>query len=142
MSIVWTICVRIYELLQEYGPSNIVLWRLRSRRGLRWGALVGLAGVVVYGGIFLGISYAVQQGLSPWLYLLAAVALWDAIKFLMFIPISAVKLFRVRAQEARMLRTTIRDVYAAEAAEGRQHDKLTRTERRELLVGMRAQSRS
>jgi hypothetical protein len=137
IGIIWTVCMRIYELLQKYGPSNILLWRLRTRRGLKWGPLAGCAGVVVYGGIFIGISYAVQHGLSPWLYVLAAVALWDAFKFLVFIPISTVKLLQVRVQEARLLKKIVSDVYTAEAAEGRDHDKLTRGERRELLAGIR-----
>ncbi|MFC4245086.1 sulfate permease [Gryllotalpicola reticulitermitis] len=137
MGIIWTVCVRIYELLQKYGPSNIVLWRLRSRRGLKWGAPVGLAGVAVYAGIFVGLSELIEHGATAWLYLPAAVALWDAIKFLMTIPVSTIRLLRVRVQETRLLNATIRDVYAAEAASGRRHPKLSRDERRELVAGMR-----
>ncbi|UNX53587.1 sulfate permease [Georgenia sp. TF02-10] len=88
-------------------PTNILLAKLRTRRGLKWGVpAMGLA--LVY--LFAAATCVtlVERGWSPWLYLVFAICLWNALKFLLFGPISAILLIRARITERRARRRDLR----------------------------------
>lgn len=88
----------IYSLLQRYAPSNIVLRWIRSRRGLKWGVPAMLLALPYLGFAFWCSSVAAGGG-PGWLNLLVLLSLWNAMKFIMFGPISLIILCRVRAKQ-------------------------------------------
>lgn len=88
----------IYSLLQRYAPSNIVLRWVRSRRGLKWGVPAMLL-TLPYLGLALWCSSVLADGGPGWLNLVVFLCLWNALKFIVFGPISLVLLCRVRVME-------------------------------------------
>lgn len=95
----WTLSVRTRTILSRWMPTNILLDKLRTRRGLKWGVpAMGL------GLIYLFISAAsialIDGGWSPALYVVFAVCLWNALKFLLMGPTSVIFLIRARTREA------------------------------------------
>lgn len=96
----WTLSIRTRNLLHRYAPTNILLTRFRSRRGLKWGIpamLIGAAYIV----LAAIITTLIGHGWSEWLYLLFFLCLYNGLKFLLFGPWSVVLLARARVREAR-----------------------------------------
>ena len=94
----WTLSVRTRAFLRRRMPTNILLDKLRTRRGLKWGVpAMGLA--VVYLFAAATCTTLVERGWSPWLYLLFTICLWNALKFLLFGPISITLLIRAKILE-------------------------------------------
>lgn len=96
----WTLSVRTRTFLRRWMPTNILLDKLRTRRGLKWGVpAMGL------GLVYLLISAAsitlISGGWSQGLYIVFALCLWNALKFLLFGPISLLLLARARVHEHR-----------------------------------------
>lgn len=81
-------------------PANIVLDKLRTRRGLKWGVLAMFLSVVYFYLVAL-MSVLVNDGASKWLYVVMLVCIWNAFKFLIYRPVSLVTLMRVRLAERR-----------------------------------------
>ena len=81
-------------------PANIVLDKLRTRRGLKWGDLAMLLSVVYFYLVAL-MSVLVNDGASKWLYVVMLVCIWNAFKFLAMGPVSVVRLVRARTAERR-----------------------------------------
>lgn len=96
----WDASVRTRKFLRRWMPTNILLDKIRTRQGLKWGVPAMLLGGVY---IFLAAMCItlIDRGWSGWLYLLFALLLWNGLKFLLMGPWSLVLLTRVRAQEAR-----------------------------------------
>lgn len=110
----WWLSSGLYWLFQSYAPSNIVIRWGRSRRGLRWGPLVGLTGAVAYGAIMAVAVDLLHHGASGWLNLVVLTAFWNAVRFGWLIPVSAVRLLHVRHLEKKFMRAYRRA--AAESA--------------------------
>lgn len=103
----WTLSVRTRAFLRRRMPTNILLDKLRTRRGLKWGVpAMGLA--VVYLFAAATCITLLERGWSPWLYLLFAICLWNALKFLLFGPISVILLIRALLAERRARRQDLR----------------------------------
>jgi hypothetical protein len=100
----WAISAHLYSLLQRFAPSNIVIHRVHTRAGIKWGPLVGLAGTVVYGLVMVVTATIVHHGGPGWVNLLVLVAFWNALRFAVLIPVSVVRLLRVRHQETIVIR--------------------------------------
>lgn len=99
----WTLSVRTRAFLRRRMPTNILLDKLRTRRGLKWGVpAMGLAVVYLFAAAIC--ITLIDHGWSPWLYLLFAICLWNALKFLLFGPLSLLLLARARAYEHRAKR--------------------------------------
>ena len=96
----WNASIHTRIFLRRWMPTNILLDRLRSRTGLKWGVPAMLLGVV-YILIAATCTELIEQGWSEWLYLAFFWALWNGLKFLLFGPWSLVLLARARIQEAR-----------------------------------------
>lgn len=96
----WNASIHTRIFLRRWMPTNILLDRLRSRRGLRWGVPAMLLGVV-YILIAATCTGLIEQGWSEWLYLAFFWALWNGLKFLLFGPWSVVLLVRARLCERR-----------------------------------------
>ena len=116
---------RIYVFFQLTMPTNILIRATHTRRGLKWG-VPAMPLAVVYIAIAAMLSQWVAGGAPGWINLLILVCLWDALKFVLNGPITAVRLARVRARErrnrdemraARANETPVR--YRAKAAEPR-----------------------
>jgi hypothetical protein len=100
----WSLSSRLYSLSQRYAPSNIVIRRVHTRTAIKWGPLIGVAGLVVYGAIMVLAVTLLHHGAPGWINLVVLIAFWDAIKFAVLAPVSLVRLLRVRHQEKVMLR--------------------------------------
>lgn len=99
----WTLSVRTRTFLRRWMPTNILLDNLRTRRGLKWGVpAMGLG--LVYLLIAAATITLIDGGWSPWLYVVLALCLWNALKFLLFGPISLLLLARARIHEHRAKR--------------------------------------
>jgi len=100
----WALSSRLYGLAQRFCPSNIVLRRVHTRTGIKWGPLVGLAGIMVYGLVMGACGTIVRDGGPSWVNLFFIVGFWNTCRFTFLIPTSVVRLLRVRHQEKVLLR--------------------------------------
>ena len=100
----WALSARLYGLSQRFAPSNIVIRRVHTRTGIKWGPLVGLAGVVVYGLLMVVTGTIVRDGGPGWVNLFVLVGFWNTLRFAVLIPVSLARLLRVRHQEKVLLR--------------------------------------
>lgn len=91
---------RTYAFFQRGMPTNILIRATHTRRGLKWGVLAMLL-AVVYIGIAAALAQWVADGAPGWINLLVLLCLWNALKFLVNGPITAVRLARVRSRERR-----------------------------------------
>lgn len=94
----WALSARIYRLFQRFAPSNIIIRRVHTRDGVAWGPLVGLAGATLFGLLLVATATVVDRGGPAWVNAIVLVAFWDATKFAWLIPVSLVRLSRVRYQ--------------------------------------------
>lgn len=82
----------IHNVLRTYAPTNVLLDWLRTRRGLNWAIPVALVLVPAY---LFGASIAttvIEDGGPGWLNILVLLFVWNAIKFALMVPVSAVLL--------------------------------------------------
>lgn len=100
----WALSSRLYGLAQRFCPSNIVLRRVHTRTGIKWGPLVGLAGIAVYGLVMVATGTIVRDGGPGWVNLFFIIGFWNTCRFTFLIPTSVVRLLRVRHQEKVLLR--------------------------------------
>ena len=105
--LILTVSSFIYAVLQRYAPTNIVLGRIRRRRGLKWGvpAMLLAAPYIV---LAYWCSSAIGDGAPSWLNLVILLCLWNALRFVAIGPISVALLIRVRHNEAVALREQAR----------------------------------
>lgn len=99
----WTLSVRTRILLRRWMPTNILLDNLRTRHGLKWGVPamgLGLACLLIAAASIT----LIDEGWSQGLYIVFALCLWNALKFLLFGPISLLLLARARVHEHRARR--------------------------------------
>lgn len=99
----WTHSVRTRTILRRWMPTNILLDKLRTRRGLKWGVpAMGLG--LAYLLIAAASITLINGGWSQALYIVFALCLWNALKFLLFGPISLLLLVGARVHEHRAKR--------------------------------------
>lgn len=91
----WALSARIYSFFQRCAPSNVVLHRVYTRAGLKWGWLAGIAGVIVYGSVLVIGGTVVRDGEPGWVNLVL-IGFWNMIRFAFLIPVSVIHLLRVR----------------------------------------------
>jgi len=129
----------VYRWCQRWLPSNILVRRVRTRRGLRWGMPLALLGLV-YFIVGVGCFGAVQLGGSPWWYIGVAVCWWTALKLVGHGLYASVMLPIVRAQESLAVRRAIRaEARVAALEEGAPRQVWTRARRRQLVGEVRAE---
>jgi hypothetical protein len=95
----WAVSARLHNLFRRFAPSNILIRRVHTRTGIKWGPLVGLADAVLYGLLMLATATVVRKGGPGWVDLIVLLAFWNMVKFTCLIPVSLVRLVRVRHQE-------------------------------------------
>lgn len=96
--LILTVSSFIYAVLQRYAPTNIVLGRIRQRRGLKWGipAMLLAAPYIV---LAHWCSSAIGDGAPGWFNLVVLLCVWNALKFIAIGPISVALLIRARYRE-------------------------------------------
>lgn len=111
--LIWTLSVRPRDYLHRYMPSNRLLAAIRTRHGLKW-ATPAMLVALLYILIASVCSGAVADGGPGWLHLIVLWACWNALKFIIMGPVSAVLLIHARLREAAIRRHQ-RSEAAAEA---------------------------
>ncbi|MCV7713100.1 hypothetical protein M3C72_011790 [Micrococcus luteus] len=94
----WTLSIQTRAILRRWMPTNILLDRLRTRHGLKWGVPAMGLGIAYFLAAAVSVTL-INGGWSPWLYIVFALCLWNALKFLLFGPISLLLLARARVHE-------------------------------------------
>lgn len=92
---------RAYWYLRRNAPSNLMLTRLRSRRGLKWAIPSAAVLVPIYLYAASICTTLVTRGGPGWLNFLVLLFIWDALKFAVMAPVSVVLLARARTSERR-----------------------------------------
>lgn len=96
----WNASVCTRAVLRRRMPTNILLDKIRTRRGLKWGIPAMLLGAVyMFAAVYCTIR--ILHGWSQWLYLPFLILVWNGMKFILVGPFSLVLLVRVRIAEAR-----------------------------------------
>lgn len=103
----WNASIHTRIFLRTWMPTNILLDKLRTRRGLKWGIPAMLLSVV-YLLTAATSTGLIEQGWGKWLYLVFFLAQWNALKFLFFGPWSLVLLARARGREGRARRRQLK----------------------------------
>lgn len=103
---IFAVVVRARVILRRLMPTNLVLDSIHTRRGLKWGVPAMLL-AVPYGLAAVYCVELVERGAAAWLNLLAVFFVWNALKFLVAGPVTAIQLLRVRAREARARRLLV-----------------------------------
>ena len=105
--LLWTLSVRTRAFLRRYMPTNVLLDKTRTRRGLKWGVPAMLI-AVPYLILAATLAAAVADGGPGWLNILVVLFLWNAAKFAFIGPVSLILLARTRLHEARARRAQAR----------------------------------
>lgn len=100
---IWIASLYVRAFMRRLMPTNIVLDKLRSRRGLKWGIPAMLL-AVVYFYLAALMSVLVEHDASKRLYPVMVVCVWNAFKFLLYSPVSLVLLARVRVAARHAIR--------------------------------------
>lgn len=109
--LIWAASIRVHNLLR-WTPTNLLLDRIRTRRGLKWGipAMLLTAPYLLAASICTNL---IAKGDPGWLNLLVLLFCWNALKFFLFGPVSVVLLTVAWRRERQMLagaRTAAADV--------------------------------
>ena len=98
--LIWIASIHTRYFLRRYMPTNIALDAIRTRRGLKWG-LPAMLLAVPYLYVASCLIVLIEDGGPGWLYLPVFLCIWNAMKFVIMGPVSAVMLLRARAAEWR-----------------------------------------
>ena len=90
--LLWSLSIRVRLFLRTYMPTNILLDALRTRRGLKWGVPAMLIAAPYLLGAWL-LTVWIADGGPGWLNLLVLLFIWNALKFIVNGPITALLLF-------------------------------------------------
>ncbi len=88
------------NFLHRYMPTNIVLDKLRTRRGLKWG-VPAMSLAIPYLAAANILTILTGNGAPGWFHLLVLLCIWNAFKFLVMGPVSVALLVRARTAERR-----------------------------------------
>jgi len=103
LTIIWHLSSFANDLLQRYAPTNRLIWFLHRRENLRYGVPAMLLSIP-YLLIARGALALIEVSAPEWLYLVFILCIWNAIKFLVWGPISLTVLGKARLREARELK--------------------------------------
>ena len=84
----------------QYAPANLLLCRLRSRRGMKWGVPFMFLGAAYFLAAAMLTNW-LHGGGPGWLHLLVLLGIWNGLKFVVFGPVSLMLLARARVVEHR-----------------------------------------
>jgi predicted tellurium resistance membrane protein TerC len=94
----WNLSIKTRVFLRRVMPANILLDKIRSRRGLKWGipAMLLRAAYLFAAAICVTL---ISHGWTQWIYLAFALLLWNGLNFLFMGPVSLLLSIRVRFHE-------------------------------------------
>mgnify|MGYP000870570917 CR=1 FL=1 len=98
LRLLWIASIHTRAFMRRRMPSNIVLDRVRTRSGLKWGPLAMLL-AVPYAAVAYWLTALIHAGGPSWLYLVVLVCLWSAFKMLWVGHVSVVLLVKTRSHE-------------------------------------------
>lgn len=102
--LIWIISIYVRSFMRRFMPSKIAINALRTRRGLKWATpAMLLAGPYLFAASYF--ATLIDAGASKWLYILALVCIWNALKFVMNGIVCVGLLARVRVHERRLRRS-------------------------------------
>ena len=104
--LIWIIGIYVRSFMRRFMPTNIALDGLRTRCGLKWGAPAMLL-AIPYCFAAAYITALIDDGAPKWLYVIALMCIWNALKFVVNGPLSVGLLVRVRITEARARHHTL-----------------------------------
>ncbi|WP_300343895.1 sulfate permease [Nesterenkonia sp.] len=96
--LIWIASIHIRYFMRRSMPTNVVLDKVRTRKGLKWGVPAMLL-AIPYLYIASLLAIIVRDGGPGWLNIFILVALWSALKMLWIGPISLLLLARTRIHE-------------------------------------------
>ena len=96
----WIASIHIWQFMRRYMPTNILLNAARTRRGLKWGVPAMLLALPYLYAASL-CTVLIGRGAPGWLYIVAIVCVWNALKFVWVGPVSGGLLIRRRAANHR-----------------------------------------
>ena len=99
LAISMRLAIALHTFLQ-YAPTNLLLSRLRSRHGLKWGVPFMVLGAAYFFAAAVLATW-LHHGGPGWLNLLVLLGIWNGVKFLVFGPISLILLARALIAEHR-----------------------------------------
>src|SRR5699024_3146835 len=85
--LIWIASTHVRSFMRHWMPTNILLDKLRTRRGLKFGPLALLLAVAYFYLASL-LTVIIDGGGPRWLYLLVLLCVWNAFKFLWTGPVS------------------------------------------------------
>ena len=94
LAISMRLAIALHAFLQ-YAPTNLLLSRLRSRHGLKWGVPFTVLGAAYLFAAAMLATWLHDDG-PAWLNLLVLLGLWNGLKFVVYGPISLMHLARAR----------------------------------------------
>lgn len=98
LRIIWFISIHLRNFMRRFMPTTILLDAIRTRRGLKWGVPAMLLAIPYL--LAASTCTALMDGrASRWLYVVALVCIWNALKFIVIGPVSVVALGRVKSRE-------------------------------------------
>jgi len=100
LRIIWVISIHLRNFMRRFMPTNILLDAIRTRRGLKWGVPAMLIAIPY---LFAASTFTalIDGGASRWLYVVALVCIWNALKFAWIGPMSVGLLIQTRVAEYR-----------------------------------------
>ena len=96
--LIWIASIHVAGFLRCWMPTNVLLDKIRSRSGLKYGVPAMLLAIPY---LYLAslLAVIVRDGGPGWLNLFVLLAFWSALKMLWIGPISLVTLAKVRWHE-------------------------------------------
>jgi hypothetical protein len=98
--IIWVISIHLRNFMRRYMPTNILLDAIRTRRGLKWGVPAMLL-AIPYLFAASTCTALIDGGAYRWLYVVALVWIWNALKFIVTGPVSVVLLLQCKRAQVR-----------------------------------------
>lgn len=96
--LIWIASIHTRGFLHQYMPTNIVLGKLRTRRGLKWGVPAMLLAIPCLAVANI-LTILIDRGAPGWFHLLVLLCIWNAFKFLIMGPVSVVLVVQSRTAE-------------------------------------------
>ena len=94
IALMWNLSTAVRGYLRYYMPTNVLLDRIRTRRGLKWGVPVAFVLVPAYLYTASLAATVVKQGWPGWLNVFVLLFLWNAMKFAAMVAWSVARLGR------------------------------------------------
>lgn len=88
---IWMLSIHVHGSFQHDMPSNRLLAAMRTLRGLKWGVPVMLVGVLDLA-VAIVCTILIDRRAPEWLRLVVLWGIWKAFKFVLYGPISLLRL--------------------------------------------------